>query len=195
MSTAHSIIRDAKVINNKLTALKKQGESYHTALHVMAVSVLVHAAEHGQVAPLNRFYGLLSTNYQTAFKLYVQRFQQRSTDDGDRVPTEYAFLKFEKGEFAVDTELPKGNRKKFQDLAEKHLINPDGEKVKRFYERNNLAEVKKFGDDQVITSLRNMVKSAKGEKDNVKPTVSDPVLKAISEALAKAEAVKEQLSA
>jgi hypothetical protein len=188
-----SIIRDAKKLNQAVTNFARTAAQFRNEAHVVAVSVLVHANEHGQIAPLNAFFGLLLANEQRAFRTYVGRFQTAADKDGKRVPTNMAFLKFEKGEFRIDTDQPKANRGKnsaFVKHAQKRLINPDGKVYKRFLETDNVADLKEMLDGQVVTGLKSMFKRANGEVDNVKSKVTDPYLKLLSKTIEEAERIK-----
>lgn len=188
-----SIIRDKTKLNQAVTKFARTAAQFRNEAHVVAVSVLVHANEHGQIAPLNAFFGMLLKNEQQAFRTYVGRFQKVADKDGKLVPTNMAFLKFEKGEFRIDTDQPQKNRGKasaFVKHADKRLINPDGKVYKRFLETDNIADLKELLDGGVITNLKSMLKRANGEVDNVKSKVSDPLLKLLSKTVEEAERIK-----
>ena len=177
MSQFH-IIRDAKKLNESLSKQKTARDSYHRLLHVNAVSVLVRTNASGSISEINRFYGLLTGNEQSAFRTYVRLFQETGVKDSDGKPvlTNMAFLKFQGGEFRIDTATPVENRREdspFQAYAEKVLINPDGKTSKPFYERNNLSDMTLFDDLSIADGIKRMLTTVtNGDTDKRKVEVT-----------------------
>lgn len=192
-----TIIRDAKAINNGLNQLKALQQKVHNLLHLLCVSVLVHANEHGDVTSLNRFYGMLTANNQTALKNYVLRFQQEKDENGNWKPTNMAFLRFDtqSKEFRIDKAMPvehRGTASAFVQHAEKNLINPDGKNFKPFYEQDNIRDAQDFKDDNILTTLRGLASKVHGNSKNVNVQVSEPMMRFVDEMYAKAKDIAEE---
>lgn len=175
-----TIIRDSGEINKRLNRQGKIGAEYYELLHGNAIMVLVHANEHGSIAPINRFYGMLTDNDKRAFRNYVHAFQTTKID-GKVVKTERAFLAFKDNEFRIDTNTPVEQRRPgspFIKYVEDVLLNPDGKTSKPFYERNNLVDqVTLFDDTNIIEAIKRLVKQAKADDtDTRKVLVSEPML-------------------
>lgn len=148
---------------------QKLQQEFHDNAHVLAVSVLFHAAEHGDVRPLNNFFNVLAKNYQTALKLYWMRIQKENP--------EVNFLTYTTKEgFKVKTGV-EDEKKTFMAFAQDNLINPDGEKFKRFYERDILVEVLLLDNAKFATQLASLLKKARGEAENVNSTVDKKLIK------------------
>lgn len=187
-----TIIRDSASLNKGLTNFQRTAAAFRNAAHVLAVSCLVHANEHGQVAPLNRFAEMLLPNELTALKNYVRRFQDTRNENGDIVHTQYFFLKYDDGEFRIDTTSPAANRGKnspFQKYAESTLINPDGKTSKPFLYQDNVRDISILGDDKVISALRKMYRAASGKKKGVKSDVSPKYVDLLAKAVEQAEMI------
>lgn len=164
-----------------VAALRKKVKKTLDDLHVAAVSVLDHAARTGDVRPLNDFFKMLAlnVNWQTSFKLYVQRIQKDA---------KLAFLDFEKGEFK-QKENVETQKKAFSEYAEACLINPDGEDVTRFYERDLRAELKIFSNEDLLSELQKLVKRAQRDDERIKSEVDDKVLAQLTKTVDYVESV------
>ncbi len=139
--------------------------------HVLAVSVIFHAAEHGDVRPLQAFYDTLTVNNQTSFKQYIRRIFTENP--------QVSCLKYSSKE-AKWSMQEKSNeaRKALVLMCEEKMINPDGVTFKRFYERENVQEAAILLDNQaVLKRLKSLIAQAKRNDDKVTSTVDSKVLK------------------
>ena len=195
------IIRDSKKLNESLSKQKTARDSYHKLLHVNAVSVLAFTNVVGSIGAINHFYGLLTENEQSAFRTYVRLFQETGVKDSDGKPvlTNMAFLKFQGGEFRIDTATPVENRREdspFQAYAEKVLINPDGKTSKPFYERNNLLGMQLFDDKSVLDGIARLLKTIEtGSTDRREVKVTEKTVSFLKDVVAKAEVLRSKVKA
>lgn len=147
--------------------------------HVLAVSVLYHAAAHGDTRPLQNFFNVLPKNFQTSLKLYWARIAKEHP--------EVDFLNYTTKEgFTVKKDVEK-QKKAFMTFADDNLINPDGDKFKRFYERDILVEVILLDDKKFAQQLATLVKKAKGESEGTNSTVDKKIVKEAEILLAHAQ--------
>lgn len=147
--------------------------------HVMACSVLAHACMHGDVRPMNLFYSILTVNEQTSLRFWLGH-AIRTGKTGEP-------LKFSKGEFSV-IENTKAERARLLKLCETRLINPDGETYKRYYDRNIVKDIQIFGDAELASALKKLLKKATGATDNVKASVDKTLIAGLSNVVNLAEA-------
>jgi len=193
--TTLKIVRDGAALNALVAKTVKAGATYRDMLHTAMVSALFHAAEHGQCAPLQRLFESLTTNDKTAVRgSYIRRIHAACGGldwseyyaDGEALPVPEEILKAatekgawltysEKNGFGVKQDV-KEAREAFKKLAEEKLINPDGEVWRRFYDRNNLAEVGMFGNKQVVAGINALLKNAKGESERKESTVDKKII-------------------
>lgn len=156
----------AKLLDG-IAKFKKLQDQFHDDAHVLAVSVMFHAAEHGDVRTMNNFYNVLSKNYQTAYKLYWARIAKEHP--------EVAFLTFNTKEgFKVKKDVEK-EKTAFMAFAEEILI--EGEKFKRFYERDIVVETILLSNASFTKKLNTLLKQAKGESENVESKVDPKLIK------------------
>lgn len=176
-------------------AIASKDQAYEL-MHVACVSAIFHAAEHGQVAPLNAFYLGLNVNDRMSVKQYLRRTQMRRTVEKPLNPDgSGTWLTFESekntderlllGSFSVNTKKM-DERKKWMALATDKLIacpaKPEGTpEWVRFYQRENIAEaiaLRTFTDANVVALIKGIVKRIKdGDTDTTKVVVSDRMLK------------------
>lgn len=192
------IIKDeaklAAYVKNTITSYKTAFSKLHTA----TVSVLVHAAITGRADLLNTLYSQLNTNDQSALRgSYIPRIHaaiggidfaeyvdtaidpvvlQECTENGE-------WLRYEKGAFYVVSKRDKDNapdcRRVFVALAEERLINPDAmQGWRKFFERNTLAEVKVFGNQEALKALRQLCNKAGSEGSQTDRRVAEAIAKA-----------------
>lgn len=196
----NAIERNATKLNGMVTSVIK---AYHKAsenLHVAFVSAYVHAAEHGQPAPLNNLLKGLKDypNVTTAMKQFVTRVNTLLDDEGSALldshgkfqPSPYKFLTMEKGAFVVMTATTEA-RKEFVALAEARLINPDGEIYKRVDQRDNVREEKEFTTKDLLQQMKTLLAKAKGETNMINSMISPIEVKALEAAFDEITKIKE----
>lgn len=147
-----SVIRvSTSELVTKVKAFSKRSKSFHHDMHVLAVSVLAHAAEHGECTPLNMFFNdALPEAYKTSFKLYVKRIMdERGYATGD-------WLAFKGGLFAV-VQGKTEERERFLALVDE-LVDD-----KAFFDRDPISEDKVFNALELIKAVDNLVKKSKKE--------------------------------
>lgn len=210
MSTNFTIIRDAKKLNAEISAVVKLGATYRTRLHVAMVSAMVHAAEFGQCAPLQRIYDSLTVNDQQAFRgSYIRRvhaalgglnwaeYLDKPVPEEIRKAAETAgawliasqtdgktvFKVKSKSDQAAEA------RQNFIGLAEQELINPVlANGWARFFDRNNLVEIQVFGNKQVLAGLKTLEGNAAGDSERKEAHVHPDLLGILHDARQKVEA-------
>lgn len=175
-----------KIVTTNTTKMIERIKSFTKAfskindeMHVLAVSVLHHAAKHRDTRPLNKFYSVLPVNLQKSLKLYVNRLQTEQS--------EVTFLRFKDDEFQV-LDPNSLNEGRFAALASAHLINPDGSKYTRFYERDVVKENAVYGDTSFLDSMKKARARAVKEGSKVTPAV----VVYLDEFIAKAKRVVEK---
>lgn len=193
-----AIIRDTAKLNESISRQIAVGGDYYKLLHINAVSALVHTAIHGQVAVLNRFYGSLKVNEQTAFKLYVRRIQTAldakgfavKDAEGNNVASDMEFLRFEDKAFAIIKDRTK-ERDTFVKHAEGVLINPDGDTVKAFFDRDSIKEIRTLGDNEFAKRIAALQKLATEPAGNNTSAASKKMLAIIERAATEAAKLME----
>ena len=197
LTLSDQIIRTESDLNREIGSFATLYSKTHAAAHKLMVSTLVHAAEHGQPAPLNRFFQILATNDKDAARLYIRRtFAILGGWDGtttvpqadmETYKVNGAFLEYRTKEgFVVlsskDHPTAKTARAKLMTFANQ-MIEPDGKVFKKFLERNNFAETKKFGPDELQRGLNTLLKKSKGDRKNIEPDhISDDMIAALEAA-------------
>lgn len=186
------IIQDTKKLNQLITTTIRQGKTYRDNMHLAFISSLWHAAKHGQCAPLNRLFASFTSNDQTAARNFLRRVHAALGGldfssyivDGEQevIPAEVMNAAVEAGSwlaynaknknFAVKKDTV-DVREAFETLADGSLIEPDGEVWKRFFDRNNLAELKAFGDAQFLKDMEAVEKKLAGDNARVDSQVSN----------------------
>lgn len=71
VTNALGLITNHEALLKAIKAVHSMAARLNVQQHLVATSTLLHAAEHGQVAPLNAFYNGLKSSDQTAFKAWV----------------------------------------------------------------------------------------------------------------------------
>lgn len=161
--------------------------------HAACVSAIMHAAEHGDPSKLNTIYGFLRTNDKQTLRQYVSRlhaiiggwngietvaqvlmqdYKSKGALIGYTTKDGFIVLTVEDNENALD------NRKVALEFADE-MLDPDGEKWAMIFERNNFAEIKTLGDEQLQKALDTLIKTAKGEKKNTETAVSPTYIDAL----------------
>lgn len=185
---AYSLIR---LPQDKFLALLTKGAKAYAAMsdnmHVWAVSALNHAAEHGDTRPLNSFYDFMRVSDQTAFKLFVRRVFQDFP--------EAKFLDFKKIDDVpqfVATEVEA--RAPFLALVD-NLINPDGEKFYKWFDRNPLQQAIILNDAGFLSQLTSLLNKAEGKSKKVEARVSPELIAPLRNLVTMAKAKVEQMAA
>jgi len=169
---------DTAELATRVKNFSKRSKMFHADMHQLAISVLFHAAEHGECTPLNSFFNdALPVSYQTSFKLFVKRcMDERGYATGE-------WLKFKGGLFSVMTGTT-DERDAFMMLAEEELI--DG---KPFFDYDPIKEDKIFNAAEVLKLLSNLVKKASKDDAEV-PADVIAALKAAEVDVARAAGVQ-----
>jgi hypothetical protein len=151
----------------------------HDLAMLLGISCLAHAAQHGDCDQLNTFFNVLDTNHKDAFRGFVRRsFAIVGGWDGvTTVPQEQmetykrigAFLKFADKKFTIirndDSETAAAAKKQFMKLVP-DMLAPDGKRFRHFMDRNNFAESKLFGMDELRQTVARIDKTLKGDRKN-----------------------------
>jgi hypothetical protein len=139
----------------KVKSFAKRSKSFHRDMHVLALSCLNHAAQHGECTPLNAFYNdALPVAYQTSFKLFVKRIMdERGFNTGE-------WLVFKGGLFAVKTDVM-DERTAFMDIVDELAED------KAFFDYDPVKEDKIFNALELVKALDNLVKKAKKDDADV----------------------------
>lgn len=207
------IIQDGKKLNAYIDSALKTYKTVGGKIHVAVASALFLAANTGQNAYLNKIYPALRSNDQQAMKLFIRRAQiinglvlagadfATATPDGlpsDEVVAAAAagqVVDLVKGEFLVVKGHTSDEAKGLANLVINRLVNPDGEVDKAVLERNNFAEVKTLGDNQVLDQLIKLAKEAtSGSTDRKTVAVSKHIQDFLVKIKDNAEVMKQQLS-
>lgn len=170
-----SIITKTKELTTAVAAFAISYKEVQEQAHVIAVSAIWHVAKFGDVTNLNRLNAVLSSNDQTALKMYLRRIQTVNglVLGGDNVspeglPSEVlnqkleagAIVTFKKGEYVVVKGHTSDAATNLVGLCETRFITPDGKEDKKVFERNNFAEQKTFGDVEVLDTLAKQITQA-----------------------------------
>jgi hypothetical protein len=181
--TQFTLIPGAKLMP-MLKKLVKQGAEFHAAIHQFAISSMHHACKTGDTSPLNTFFNdVLTENYKTAFRQFLRRVYR------DWPESECIAYETENG-FVIGGSDAK-NRQVLAALCEKELLNPDGVKVMRFYERNVIKEHQEFGDVEFTKQLKALMNRATNSTEQrtsrVSKDLTDKLQNVIDFATARAE--------
>lgn len=185
----YEMIIDSKKLNLEATAVLKTYQSNGLRLHVLACSALYNAAMEGGGNPavLNRVYQALRSNDKTALRNFIRRLHIAVGLKKDHVPdgldtevikeaaklgTVFTFDSKDGGRFKVKGDNLE-NRAAFCELLQGHALNPDGKNWFRFLEMNNFAEMKRFGDDDILKELKRLASKESSEtmEVNISPTM------------------------
>lgn len=133
----------------------KRSKAFHREMHLIALSCLNHAAEHGECTALNSFFNdALPEAYKTSFKLFVQRvMDERGFNTGE-------WLIFKGGLFAVKVGAM-DQRTAFMDIVD--ALAED----KAFFDYDPVKEDKIFNAVELVRALDNLVKKAKKDDADV----------------------------
>lgn len=178
------IERNAAKLNTLVNATVKGFIKSNEMGHIALISAMVHAAEHGQPAPLNNLIEGLREheliNVVQNINAYITRIFTLTDDGGKPVldatgklqKSDVVFLQFAKKKFSTINDTP-DERARFIKLAEEHLINPSNmAKFAPFYKREALREVKEFTDKNVLAQLKSIVAKIHGETQMIDSLVS-----------------------
>jgi len=178
------LVTDTKALGLAIVNVHRVGQKYHDQLHIVAVSVILHAAEHGQVALLNQFYDGLSKAYQSGFKQWAAKLAGDSPHPAGRGQGN-GWLKMEKNQFAIITDRM-GPRVKDDDSFKNRIDAVF--KGTKFWERSLDGGIgQAFGPEQVLSRLASLL-SAIEKPDNAAKI--DPAIAAtIREAMTKVDAM------
>lgn len=148
------LVTETAALRKYIVETHKIGSKYHDQLHIAAVSVMLHVAEHGQVAVLNEFYDGLSKGYQSGFKRWVSIYA------GDMpapvgLGVGKGWLKMEKNQFAIIND-----RMDSRIRADDSFVNTVDAvfKAKKFFEKtldNGIGNA--FGPEQVLGRLTSLL--------------------------------------
>lgn len=183
------LITDAGVIGQRLGAFRTAYTRSHVMAQQLAVSSLVHAASSGDPVHLNTFFGILKTNDRDAFRNFCRRiFACIGGWDGTTTVTQDQmndykaageFLKITNGQFRVlrndEAEHVKAAKTAMIALADT-LLNPDGKVWKPFLDRNNFAETKTFGPEDLRRGIQSLINKASGDRKNVDSGIPEDML-------------------
>lgn len=171
-----------KKLVQMIAAFAKSYKKVYDMAHVYAVSALFHAATHRDVRPLNAFVAALNKNDAEALRLYFARLVR-----DEQAPI--GFLTFEKGAFVIADLTPEVQEMQdnFVKLAEGSLINPDGERYKKFFERNNITESKALDEATFLKLLKGVHSKASKEDAKVDQSLIAPLNNLISLAEARVQ--------
>lgn len=141
----------------KVKLFAKRSKSFHRDMHVLALSCLNHAAEHGECTPLNAFFNdALPLAYQTSFKLFVKRIMdERGFNTGE-------WLVFKGGLFAVKTDAM-DQRATFMAMVDELADD------KPFFDYDPVKEDKIFNALELVKAFDNLIKKAKKDDADVSP--------------------------
>lgn len=169
----------ATTLLKTIAEFQKDWNKAHDDAHVLAVSSLYHAAAHGDTRPLQNLFNVFGVNYQTALTQYVTRIQKETPG--------VAFLNYSKADGWTVKKNVEAEKKAFLAFADENLINPDGQKYKRFYERNIIVEAILLDDKRFAQQLKTLLKKAKGERQNVTANVDPKLVRELETLVAHAE--------
>lgn len=173
------IITDTKALKNKIENTRKSAVSVMDSYQQLAVSTIVHAAQHGDTDVLNRFYKSLNGNFQTGFKLWVSQIVSEDYPKGTKSDVFWIGLNREKGFFVRKNTQPHRHERfisKVNDIValrdSTDTMDPDVVKAKaygRFFEKQTDASDNPnlFTDSNIIDGLMRLVKRAQSDKENV----------------------------
>lgn len=199
------IIKDKSKLSSHIANAIKQYQSSGRAIHVSVVSALYHAATTGDPRYLTQIYEGLRSNDQTAVRMYIRRVSAIVGLDGgnpDGLANEVinaavergGILTFKEKKFQVIQGHTSDAAKLTATLCEERFISPDGENDREVLARNNFAEVRTLGDEQVLDNLLKVLKSIDTESETRKVVVSEHVKTLFAKVRSQAESMKQQLS-
>jgi hypothetical protein len=178
------LVTETAALRKYVADTHKMGAKYHTQLHIAAVSVMLHVAEHGQVAVLNEFYDGLSKAYQSGFKRWASVYA------GDMpapvgLGVGKGWLKMEKNQFAVINDRMDSRVK-----ADDSFVNTVEAvfKAKPFFDKtldNGIGNA--FGPEQVLGRLTSLL-STMQKADNV-GAIPPEMLAAVQQAVMQVDAL------
>jgi hypothetical protein len=187
----HILLKQEKSL---MSALKSWSASYtaaHKVIHGLFVSVIFHAARHGNVGPLSVFYETLRENDKEQFRLYCLRiFAVLGGWDGTTIlpsgelaecVTRGRFFTRKKDVFTMvsnDQPFAKDAKAKFVKIAPE-ILRPDGKVWHEFGTKNNIKEEKILGDEDLQKALEKLIKRFSGDVEGVIPRVSPKNLEAL----------------
>jgi hypothetical protein len=202
-----AMMKDAKKLGSAVGYWIKDYQDVGARGHALFISCIYHACIHGNPALLNQMYSALRSNDAGAARLYVRRIQIingfEGTEPKDIPASEVVaaaleagkVLDFAQNQFTVVKGHTSPEAKRLAKLCENRFLNPDGDKDKRVFDRNNFAEVRTLMD---IDAIKQIEQSAQrllepgGERRKV--TISSGVKKFLTDIRDKAGAMKNQLS-
>lgn len=203
------IIRDSKKLNAFIQSTMRMYASSGERIHCAVVSAMFQTAapDSGNPKPLTVIYHGLRSNDQTALKNFIRRVHIAVGLGLDHVPekdehgnlfpqtyfnqavTEGAVFDFKDKEFNILPGRMK-QRKALCDLVEK-LAEPDEKKGwRKVLDRNNFAELRIFGDEQVFEGIARLVKQSEGSERSVS-RVSEPVKRMLTQLATQAQQLRE----
>lgn len=194
IASVFSRIVGEELLSKGNKAFKTLHSKAATMAHDLAVSHLLHVAEHGNPSLLNEFFGILNTNERTAFGNYLRRIYaiaggwDGTTEVSQEQMEDYKkrgkFMSFDKGTFKVlrndDNEYAASAKAAVLNLGDE-LGAADGTRFKRFFDVNTLSEIKPFGIEQIADGLKKMLKKAKGEDSGFHSEVPANVIAQLQE--------------
>lgn len=202
----YKLITDGKLLDKEITATGTLYASAHKRLHAAAVSAIAFAARTGQVGPLNRLYGFLKTNDQSALTAYIRRAHaivglEGDIPDGKEKAVVQAAIEagavfgFADKQFTIKRGHTTAEAKALTKLCADRFINPDGKRDREVFDRNVLSEIAVLNDQDALSRLVKLGKEiTSGNTDRRTIKVSDKVARFIGDAAGKAEVMLNQLS-
>lgn len=194
------IIAGAAELNKALNRFRTMYVKVGDMAHSLFISVLDHAARHGDPGPLTDFVNILRTNDRQAAILYIRRVHAAlgGWDGEEGIAAEIMQGYVENGAFLVasrrndktEFRVIKNSRgehiakakEQFSVLATEKLIEPDGKVWRRFMDRNNISELRKFGRDDLLRGLQTLISRADGDTASVESEVPEDDIRVLTEA-------------
>lgn len=167
------VIENAAALDLHIEQTIRKGNEYREALHLSAVSCLWHVAKHGNIIHLTKFFAALTKNDKNAFLAYVRKFQTVVNAEGEPIrdtfgrlqASDMQFLTVEKGEFRIiGGVMP--NRLRFVKFAEEKLL-PEADHWHSFFTVDVLKDAQMFGPQDILKTLKSLLKKATGGDDNL----------------------------
>lgn len=161
----------AAYISNAIEEYKSSGEKMHVAI----VSAIHNTATSGDVTLLNRINENLRSNDQQALRLYIRRISIANglvltngpasvdvldTASMEKMLAEGGVIGYSKKAYTCIKNPSTEAAKSLAKLCASRFINPDGERDKFVFERNNFAEHKILGDAEVLKSVLKTINEA-----------------------------------
>lgn len=165
-----------KTLFASIAAFAKTQAKFHDDAHKLACDTLEHAAETRDIRPLQRFYDVLSVNYQTALRVWINGIQQ--ANDGKA-----KFLKFTTEEgFSV---LPPSDAEKVM-LADI----PKLRKGKHFYVRDVRGAPDMLTDETFMRQAKALLARATKDGAHVSKVLVEPLRNVVTLAEARVAQMK-----